>query len=202
MKILICCEFFHPSIGGVQEVVKQIANRFADQGHTITIVTTFLPQRVSDKYRKIRIKSFGISGNLVNGFLGDIEAYRHYMTASNYDLLFIYAAQQWTFDALIGFIEKIKAKKVLVPCGFSGLYSPIYKNYFYALPKTLKQFDALIFHSKNYRDYEFAKNNGLNNLFFVPNGASEFEFEKVLRGFKNLYNISFSSFFETIYLNF
>ena len=184
MKILICAEFFHPSVGGVQEVVKQIARRLAANGHEITIATTKIPARTLDSFEKIKIESFSISGNLANGMSGEIDRYRSYVKEGDFDILFIYAAQQWTFDALIDFFDEINAKKVFVPCGFSALYDENYKDYFARLPEVLNKIDSLIFHSKTYRDYVFAKEHSLENLFFIPNGADNVEFEIPLKGFR------------------
>lgn len=184
MKILICAEFFHPSVGGVQEVVKQIARRLAANGHEITIATTKIPARILDNFEKIKIESFSISGNLANGISGEIDRYRSYVKEGDFDILFIYAAQQWTFDALIDILDEINAKKVFVPCGFSALYDDNYTDYFARLPAVLNKIDGLIFHSKTYRDYVFAKEHSLGNLFFIPNGADNVEFEIPIKGFR------------------
>ena len=33
MNILICCEFYYPSVGGVEKVSEQLAENFASKGH-------------------------------------------------------------------------------------------------------------------------------------------------------------------------
>ncbi len=86
------------------------------------------------------------------------------------------AAQQWTFDALWPVLSEIKCGKVFVPCGFSGLYEPLYRGYFRDLPAILRQFDHLIFYASDYRDVNFAKEHGISNFSIIPNGASEVEF--------------------------
>lgn len=190
MKILLCVEFFHPSVGGAQEVVKQIATRLAKKGHDVCIATTSIPNRLSHNFGEVRIKSFDITGNLSRGMSGEMELYRKFILDSNFDVIFIYAAQQWTLDAMIEILPNIRAKKVLVPCGFSGLYEDLYSDYFDLMPKLLKQFDALIFHSKNYRDYQFAEKNNIQKLFLVPNGADNYEFQKIEKAnFRTKFNI-------------
>jgi len=190
VKILICAEFFHPSVGGVQEVVKQIARRLAANGHNITIATTKIPNRTSDDFEKIKIESFSISGNLVNGISGEVDRYINFVKQGGFDVLFIYAAQQWTFDALIDLFDEINAKKVFVPCGFAGLFDQNYTEYFIKMPSILNKFDSLIFHSKTYRDYVFAEEHSVKNLFFIPNGADNAEFETPSKGFRESRNIS------------
>jgi glycosyltransferase involved in cell wall biosynthesis len=41
----------------------------------------------------------------------------------------------------------------------------------------LKLYDSIIFLSQFYKDYEFAKSKGIENLHIIPNGASEQEFK-------------------------
>lgn len=186
----MCAEFFHPSVGGVQEVVKQIAIRLAAKGHEITIATSKIPNRKFNVYKKIKIKSFSVSGNFVSGIIGEVQEYKNFVKFGDFDILFIYAAQQWTFDVLIDIFDEIKAKKVFVPCGFSCLFDDNYERYFQRFPSILKKFNSLIFHSTKYRDYIFAKNHNIRNLSFIPNGADNYEFNKFSRGFRKSFNIS------------
>ena len=87
-----------------------------------------------------------------------------------------YAAQQWATDLMFGVLDKVNAKKILVPCGFSGLYDPSYKNYFSKLPSLLKKYHATVYLSNDYRDIDFARKNNIKNLQIIPNGADEREF--------------------------
>jgi glycogen synthase len=40
MKILHTVEFYSPSTGGAQEVVKQLSERMAEKGHVVTVILT------------------------------------------------------------------------------------------------------------------------------------------------------------------
>lgn len=176
MKILLCVEFFYPSVGGAQEVVKQLSVRLLQRGHEITVATSISKERQSDNYLGIKIRSFAISGNLANGLTGDTEQYRKFIKEGQFDLIFIYAAQQWTFDAIWNELPKLTAHKVFVPCGYSGLGDSGYQEYFQRLPQILKCFDAVVYHAYEYRDYQYAKQHQLENSIFIPNGADEKEF--------------------------
>ncbi|MBP0598387.1 glycosyltransferase family 4 protein [Herbaspirillum sp. LeCh32-8] len=178
MKILFCCEFFHPSVGGAQEVVKQIALRLAARGHQVGVATSFLENRQSDQYRGVAIHAFNVRGNKVKGMSGEIERYRNFIRDGAYDLIFIYAAQQWTLDAILDDLPHLKTRTVLVPCGYSGLPDPAYRDYFAQLPDVLRSFDALVYHAHDYRDVRFAAQHGLDNSVFVPNGADDLEFAR------------------------
>uniref|UniRef100_UPI00404774C9 hypothetical protein n=1 Tax=Algoriphagus sp. TaxID=1872435 RepID=UPI00404774C9 len=45
MKILHTFGFYFPSVGGAQEVVKQLSGRLAEHGHEVTVATTKLKNR-------------------------------------------------------------------------------------------------------------------------------------------------------------
>lgn len=176
MNILLCSEFYAPSVGGVQEVMRQLAERFVARGHAVTVATTAIPERTGVNLRGVNIREFAISGNLAKGMTGDLDGYRRFVTENSFDVVMIKAAQQWTFDALWPVLGRIPGGKVFIPCGFSSLYEPAYASYFEELPAVLKQFDHLIFYASDYRDIRFAKECGLSNLSIIPNGASEVEF--------------------------
>lgn len=176
MRLLFCCEFYFPSVGGVQEVMRQIAERLVIQGHDVTVATTRLAERNFSAHNGVKIVEFGITGNTVRGIHGEVERYLEFVTAFDGDAIMIKAAQQWTFDALWPVLDQIRVRKVFIPCGFSGLYEPSYIEYFKALPDVLRQFDHLIFYAERYRDIDFAREHRLAPYTILPNGASELEF--------------------------
>ena len=176
MRLLLCCEFYHPSRGGVQEVMRQVAEHLAAAGHDVTVATTRLSERDFQTLNGVRIEEFAISGNRVTGLRGETARYVDYLKAFDGDAILIKAAQQWTFDAAWDALDAIAARKVFIPCGFSGLYEPAYAAYFRDLPAVLAKFDRLIFYAESYRDVDFARAHGLTRLSFLPNGASETEF--------------------------
>ncbi len=176
MKILHCVELYYPSKGGMQEVVRQISERLAEAGHEVTVATTKLPERDFDAFNGVRIEEFDISGNLVRGMEGETDKYREFILSSGFDVVSNFAAQQWTVDLTMDIIESIKAKKVFVPTGFSGLYLPEYRKYFEMMKGYMKKNDMNVFLSNDYRDINFARENNVGNIMLIPNGASEKEF--------------------------
>lgn len=176
MRILLCGERYAPSVGGVQEVLKQLAERFVRRGHDVTMATSKLGNRYFSELNGVKIKEFEVAGNQVRGMVGEVEEYRRFVVEGSYDVIMIKAAQQWTFDALWPVLSDIKAGKVFIPCGFSRLYEPEFAKYFQELPCVLRQFEHLIFYATDYRDIEFAKRHGCTNFSVIPNGASELEF--------------------------
>lgn len=176
MRLLFCCEFYFPSVGGVQEVMRQIAERLVKSGHDVTVATTKLGNRDFEVHNGVKIVEFAVTGNLTNGISGEVERYRAFVQDFQCDALLIKAAQQWTFDALWPVFDSLSCRKVFIPCGFSGLYEPNYVGYFDEMPSILKKFDHLIFYADRYRDTDFARTHGIENYSIVPNGASEIEF--------------------------
>ncbi len=182
MKLLFCCESYWPSRGGVQEVIRQIAERMAAAGHDVAVATSRNPDRKSGSHNGVRIHEFRVSGNLVTGIHGEVERYRRFMTEFDGDAILIKAAQQWSFDALWPVLDDIKVRKVFVPCGFSCLYEPSFVDYFARMPDILRKFDHLIFYAQQYRDIDFAKAHGITTYSIIPNGASETDFDRVADG--------------------
>lgn len=176
MKILHTVEFYHPSVGGMQEVVRQISEHLAGLGHQVTVATTVLAGRRDKSVNGVEIAEFSISGNLAKGLQGEVDRYRDFVFDSGFEIVTNFAAQQWATDAMLPVIDRLRAKKVFVPTGFSGLYAPEYAAYFNEMKKWMKMYDANIFLSNNYRDINFARENGITNIKIIPNGASETEF--------------------------
>lgn len=195
MRILFCCEFYYPSVGGVQEVMRHLAERLVQRGHHVTVATTRLAERDFASHNGVEIVEFGVTGNSVRGMHGEVDRYREYVKAFDGDAIMIKAAQQWTFDALWPVLDQIHTRKVFIPCGFSGLYEPTYAGYFEALPDVLRKFDHLIFYAERYRDIDFARGHGLEHRTILPNGACEVEFSVVRDGdFRRRHNIPDDSF--------
>lgn len=177
MRILHAVELYAPSVGGAQEVVRQVSERLAAGGHEVTVATGALPERSESWISGVEVAEFDVRGNDVRGIEGDVRGYRSFVADGDWDVVMTYAAQQWTTDALLPVLEEVRAPLVLAPCGFSGLRDPMYAAYFDELRERLPDFDALIFHSDSYQDIEFAREAGASAMTVIPNAADEHEFE-------------------------
>jgi glycosyltransferase involved in cell wall biosynthesis len=160
--------------------VRQLSERLAARGHDVTVATTALPARVGTEIKGVRMAGFNTSGNRVRGMQGDVEGYRRFVLGGGFDVVMNYAAQQRTTDARFDVLPGLKAAKVLVPCGFSGLDDPLYRDYFAQMPAWLGRYDACVYLSDTYRDVRFAREHGLANGRLIPNGAGSDEFEAPL----------------------
>lgn len=178
MNILHTVEFYSPSVGGAQEVVRQLSERLVKLGHDVTVTTTRLQDRDFTSWNGVKIEEFNISGNAVRGFSGEVDRYQEFILGSNFDIMMNYAAQQWATDLVLPILSKIATKKIFVPCGFSGLYLSEYENYFEQMKIWLRQYDVCVYLSNDYRDINFARECGADsNAVLIPNGAGADEFD-------------------------
>jgi glycosyltransferase involved in cell wall biosynthesis len=191
VKILHTVEFYPPSKGGAQEVVRQLSERLADAGHDVTVATTKLPGRKSKTNAGVKIAEFDIKGKSVTKISGETKKYQDFLVNGDFDIVMNYAAQQWATDLSFAVLDKIKAKKIIVPCGYSALHHPDYQSYFERLPAYLKKYDASVYASPTYQDIVFAKKHKIQNLHVIPNGADEREFNNLSgrRKFRKKYGI-------------
>jgi L-malate glycosyltransferase len=181
LNIAHCVEFYPPSLGGMQEVVKQLSERMVRAGHRVTVFTTQLPERKTDEINGVRIQAFNVSGNSVRGIVGDIGPYRQALIDGNFDVVTFFAAQQWTTDAMLPHLTELNAVKVFVPTGFSGLHVPMYADYYRHMPAWMKAMDVNVFLSDSYQDVVFAREHGVVDTVLIPNGAAEEEFDRPLQ---------------------
>jgi glycosyltransferase involved in cell wall biosynthesis len=181
MNIAHCVESYAPAIGGMAEVVRQISERLVQMGHAVTVLTSNASERVSSDLNGVRIRSFNLQGNAVNGISGNAAEYLRALRDGQFDVVVFFAAQQWATDAALPYLSKFTFKKIFVPTGFSALFDVRYANYYKEMATWLGQMDMNVFLSETYRDFRFAKEQGIQKIVVIPNGAAEEEFEPTLR---------------------
>ncbi len=189
MNILHTVESYWPSVGGAQEVVRQISERLAQRGHNVTVATSRIGGRPKGPLNGVHVEAFSISGNEVSGFRGEVKQYQDFLLRGNFDIMMNYAAQQWSADLAYPLLDRLSYRKVLAPCGFSGLFNPKYRRYFQDLPDRLSRYDHLVFHSRIYRDVQFAREHALERFSVIPNAASRQEFDSAESTFRQLHAI-------------
>lgn len=189
MKIIHTVEYYTPSVGGAQEVVRQISERLVQRGHQVTVATTKHPQRTEQWINGVKVEEFAISGNAISGFQGEVDRYQQFLLDGDFDIMMNYAAQQWTMDLVFPVLDRIPYRKVMIPCGFSKLFDPTYQSYFNEMPQIMRGYDYLVFHADDYRDTNFARQHQISDFKIIPNGASEIEFGVEDISFRSRYNI-------------
>jgi len=189
LKILFCCEQFPPSTGGVSKVIYELASHLSAQGITIEVATTFDENRSITDF-PYPVHQFKISGNTARGMTGEIGSYIEFIKNKKFDLIYVKAAQQWSFDLILDHIENIPSPVAFLPCGLPNLDDPKYSAYYQTLNVKLRFFAAFFFNSNLAKDYGWIHSKGFQNLYVIPNGASKAEFEKPQTGFRKKYGIS------------
>jgi glycogen synthase len=79
MRLLLCCESYYPARGGVQEVMRQIAERMVARGHDVTVATSRHPHRKSTVVNGVKIRDFRAGGKMPYGLHGEIAEYREFV---------------------------------------------------------------------------------------------------------------------------
>lgn len=189
MRILHTVQFYHPVVGGSEEVVKQLSERLVKRGHQVTVATRKHPHRKEQSINGVDIVEFDILGNAVLGIQGETQRYQDYLPAGQFDIMMNYAAQIWSTDLVFPVIKKLASKNVIVPCGYSKLRDPQFQGYFNTMPDALRSYDRAVYLSENYQDKKFSDNHGLTNGVVIPNAASEEEFNMPAGDFRNKYGI-------------
>jgi glycosyltransferase involved in cell wall biosynthesis len=175
-------QYYHPAVGGSEEVVRQVSERLAARGHDVTVATAPHPERRQSEYRGVRIVDFDLTGNAVKGIRGpDAGRYRRFLRESNFDVIMNYATQCWPTDLTYDLLPALHGATVLATCGFSalkaGLRRLLYWRYFRSLPRYLHQYDLLIYHSDSYLDKQFGDRHGVRHYRVIPNAVDPTEFD-------------------------
>lgn len=178
LEIAHCVQEYAPNVGGMAEVVRQLSERLVRLGHRVTVFTSENSKRTDTVLNGVSIRAYALSGNAVEGINGDPSQYISDIQSMKFDVVTIFASQHWASDLLLPILDRIDAKKVFVPTGFSALHNQRYNNYFNSMSTWLLSFDMNVFLSNSYQDILFAKNSGVTKFTIIPNGAAEEEFSR------------------------
>jgi len=176
MRIIHCVESYSPSVGGMQEVVKQLSERLVKLGHDVTVATRYHEDRRFSVLNGVKIEAFAIEGNPKEAVTAEEKRYVDFLLQSTSDVITFFAAQQWATDLALPVLDKLRAKKVSVPTGYSGLYKEEYATYFEKMKHYIHAYDMNVYLSNDYRDINFARENNVQKLTIIPNGAAADEF--------------------------
>ncbi|HEX4996834.1 MAG TPA: glycosyltransferase [Terriglobia bacterium] len=189
LRILHTVQTYHPQVGGSEEVIRQISERLVQRGHHVTVATGFHPDRSFSRLNGVEVRQFRVSGNRALGIEGEAEAYQQFVLNGDFDVIVNYAGQIWSSDLVFPLLDRIRAARVFVPCGYSALFAAPYNAYFEALPSILAKYDRVVHLSGNYRDARFSRKHGLTNSVVIGNGAAEEEFDRPSPSFRDKYGI-------------
>jgi glycosyltransferase involved in cell wall biosynthesis/lipopolysaccharide biosynthesis glycosyltransferase len=201
LSILHTVEFYYPHIGGAEKVIQELSERLARRGHRVTVAAGTDPQRTFRQFNGVEIKEFDVNGTIACGISGpDVARYQQFLLDHPADVMTNYAAQQWATDLAFKVLPQLKNKRVnvIAPCGYSALSDSRticrsrFKDYYnLIIPAYLPQYDAAVYHSSQYQDFQYASEHGFANSVIIPNGSDELEFSKKPNvDFRRKYNIT------------
>ncbi len=204
VKELLCIlhtvEFYPPHTGGAEFVVQQISERLARRGHRVTVATSHLDDRNFRELNGVAVHGFAVQGKPAEGITGEAARYRQFLREHDADVMMNYAAQQWATDLAFDVVAETRGHRVniIAPCGYSALTDhqtlrwPSFRDYFeHRLPEVLPLYDAAVYHSGIYQDFEYGRALNLHNGVIIPNGTDEEEFTRpVAVSFREKYNIT------------
>jgi len=158
-------------MGGVQNHIRAIAKYLPKEKFEVGIATSKDAKRKGKNIDGRKIYEFNIAGNLVGGYKGEAKKYQDFLLQNKFDIIFFYSAQQWSFDLSLPIIEKIKAKKIFAPCGFSRLGNLYYLLYYFILKLKINDFNKIVLFSREYQDYKFCSKHYKKPLSIIPNAG-------------------------------
>lgn len=188
LSILHTVEFYQPHIGGSEMVVQKISEKLAQRGHIVEVATSRFPERTFKQLNCVELQEFDMDRNATPAKRQDeIKRYEDFLLHHPADVVMNYAAQQWATDLAFPVVAKTREKRVniIAPCGYSALLNartvrwPQFEQYFkQVIPYAIPLYDAAVYHSASYKDYEFAQLHGFQNSVIIPNGVDEEEFSQ------------------------
>jgi len=176
MKILHTVESYDPSVGGMQEVVKQLSERLVQLGHEVTVATSYNSKRTSDVINGVHIKQFKLRGTTMRSIeaeKGEITAYENLLLSDDFDVVVSFASYQWATDLALPLLNRIKAKKVFVT---TWIFPHSYEAYVEKNKEWITHYDSYVYLTENPEDMLFAKAHNLLPTRLITNAASEEEF--------------------------
>jgi len=171
LKLAICCNFSHPSIGGSEAVIKNISDRL-----------------VENYDYEVSVYSFSCNSSFVeNGvkYIPCRKGSEFISQIAQNDHIFVYSDSFWGFDTLVRNIDKIASRLSVALVGAYHLQSHL--NIFNLLKDNIDRFN-LITHSPIISDYKWCVNNDLPAKV-IPNGVNIDEFRNNFINFREKYNI-------------
>jgi len=123
LKILIAAFTFPPNKDGVSEAASVMAEGFQEQGWDVEIATEPIqPHRATPLWRGIPIHEFSITGSPYpqHPYKGQVQDFQDFLLSGSWDVI-IFHAYLWPLYLSVPFLDRIKARKVLVSHGYTVL---------------------------------------------------------------------------------
>lgn len=199
MKILFVVESYYPSLNGVANVVRYLAEGLVRKGYQVSVVTRLLDFKSrTDVVNGVEIHRFDVNFNLLKFPSGEKSQYLDFVLNSDADCVILECTECVTTDLVIPHLSRLKGQKILHVHGCSGLVkSSLFKKcdgflhtightynkikafwYFNCwLNKYVKLLDKAIVISETDNGKPYLEKYLGNDVFVLGNAADEMFFE-------------------------
>lgn len=194
MRILLTAHRFWPSVGGTEEVVERLAERYAKAGHQVTVFTSDEPGRPAEETRGgYAIRRFALQRR--GKFRFPPRAYREAVLSDAWDVVHLHGQRVWSTDYLYRHLPKAKAPVVFTAHGFYQWHMerlPLVDDYYYRwlLPRALRHAAALTALTSPEMDELRGWGVPEGKLRLVPDGFDPAEFAAPPSGFRARHGIA------------
>lgn len=191
MKILIASFTFHPTKDGVSSSASAMVVGFLKVGWEVDVATEpSVPQRAGAEWHGARIHEFDVTGtgHPKNPFTGDLEKYRDFLAAGDWDVV-IFHSYAWPLYLALENIASLSGRKILIshghyvlrwvkvakfPWGLGSVFWAIYQTS--RMCNWIFQFDRVVYLSeysdfRAFFDHGVAKCLGYRGRRVIPNGV-------------------------------
>jgi glycosyltransferase involved in cell wall biosynthesis len=211
MKILITTFTYLPLADGCAEAAAALARGLARRGHSVTVATTFHPERQPEAPdANPRVMQFKVSGtsNWRVGVRGETQSFQKFLREFDGDLIIFENWDAWPTCLGIPLFKQIKAKKILRSHGYVAQIWVPHSGFPWGLgvwlggwpllfrtPWLMRRFDHLVFLSPRrdfgrFFDQRIAWWTGFKKISVIPNGAFAREFnDDALPDFRKEFNL-------------
>jgi len=168
MRVAICVNHFHPSVGGSEYVTKRIAEHIA-KSHKVYVFTRMVRGRRADDIKGYQV--FSYRHRDASGFLGKLKSVKP-------DVVLIYSDMFDFYRQVLS--GTLKTRLIVALCGANWAHShPAYSRLFLSLAHNI---DHLICHSECERDYSMCSQSFLRDkTVLIPNGIDLSDFDSNIK---------------------
>lgn len=188
MRILLTTHRFWPSVGGTEELVHQLASRFAKAGHDVHVFTSDEPGSPEEEIREgVHIRRFVLERR--GKFRFPPKAYREAVLGEGWDLVHLQGQRVWSTDYLYRHLKRAKAPLVFTAHGFYQWHverTPVVNDVYYrfVLPRALRRVAAVVADTTPEREELVSFGVDPARIRVIPAGFDPADFASLPRGFR------------------
>lgn len=194
MRILLTAHRFWPHVGGTEEVVEQLATRYARDGHDVTVFTSDEPGAAEEETRHgFRVRRFAMVRR--GRFRFPPAAYSRAVREGGWDVVHLHGQRVWSSDYLYRHVRRIPAPVVFTAHGFYQHrmeFAPVVNRLYYRhlLPRVLARCAAVTALTNGERDELLEWGVDPAKVRVVPDGIDLSGFDALPRGFRERHAIA------------